>query len=256
MAHLHQTLAVEGAYETLRDLEASSASAFSADEMTGIMERCGVDQPKATMADMVAANLLSISGQRFGLTTLGIRTSLLLEAINGADLRDVYRRLSRYDTALRMYELVREGMTKAFLQNINDRPRFGRLYLCSPWISFDRRDLAMLTHAVLQVEQKQGARPEILVIVRPEQNTTSVVPASLAPLLQLGATIFLNSRLHTKLYIREPDASGGYAMAIVGSQNLTTSNYIELGIRINSDSRMIDQLIAYFWEITNYSHEI
>ena len=45
-------------------------------------------------------------------------------------------------------------------------------------------------------------------------------------------------------------------MAIVGSQNLTKSNYLELGIRINSDNQVIDHLIAYFWEITNYSHEV
>ncbi len=256
MARLHQTVAIEGVYETLRELEGSSVSSFSADEMAVVMERFGVEQPKATMADLVSANLMTRSGQRFGLTSLGIRTCLLLEAINGADMRDVYRRLSRHDITLRMYELVREGMTKAFLRNINDRPSFGRLYFCSPWISFDQSDLAMLTHAVYQVERKRRARPEILVMVRPEQNTTLGLPSSLTPLLKFGAAIFLNSRLHTKLYIREPDESGGYAMAIVGSQNLTKSNYIELGIRINSDSRMIDQLIAYFWEITNYSHKI
>jgi len=256
VTHLHQTASIQGAYEMLRELEASSVSAYSVNEMTAIMARCGVEQPNATMADLVAANLLSRSGERFGLSTLGIRTSLLLEAVNGADLRDVFRRLSRYDATLRMYELVREGMTKLFLRNINDRPGFRRLYLCSPWISFDPRDVALLAHAVLQVEEKHGERPEIIVIVRPEKDSSTGVPPSLAPLQELGATIFLNSRLHTKLYIREPDASGGYAMAIVGSQNLTKSNYIELGIRINSDSQMINQLIAYFWEITNESHEV
>jgi hypothetical protein len=253
---LHQTAAVEGAYETLRELRDSSISTFSADEIAGIMERWRVRQPRATLADLVAANLLARYGERFGLSTLGIRTSLLLEAVNGADLRDVFRRLSRHDTTLRMYELVREGMTRLFLRNINERPGFRRLYLCSPWISFDQRDAVMLAHAVLQVEQKRGERPEIVVIVRPEQNRPTCVPVSLAPLTQLGATVFLNSRLHTKLYIREPDSSGGYAMAIVGSQNLTKSNYLELGVRINSDSQMIYQLIAYFWEITNDSYEV
>jgi hypothetical protein len=44
--------------------------------------------------------------------------------------------------------------------------------------------------------------------------------------------------------------SGGYSMAILGSQNLTRSNYLELGIRINSDSQIINKLIAYFWELS------
>jgi hypothetical protein len=45
-------------------------------------------------------------------------------------------------------------------------------------------------------------------------------------------------------------------MAIVGSQNLTKSRYLELGVRINSDSQMIDRLIGYFLELTNHSREI
>ena len=44
-------------------------------------------------------------------------------------------------------------------------------------------------------------------------------------------------------------------MAIVGSQNLTRSNHLELGIRVNNDSRMIDELIRYFLELTSYSTE-
>jgi len=177
-----------------------------------------------------------------------------LEALNGGDLRDIYRRLSRIDNTLRVYELIREGMTKAFLQNLVERPGFGRLYICSPWISLDRKQQELLFHAIIQVEQRRGTRPEILVITRPDEKT-GLVPATVKPFQDLGATLFLNRRLHTKLYIREPDTSGGYTMAIVGSQNLTKSNYLELGVRINSDSQMITQLIAYFYELTNHSHE-
>ncbi len=256
MTHLHETVGIKGAYETLRELEASSETAFSCDEMLGILARCGVERPRDTLGDFVAGNLLNRSGENFGLARLGIRTSLLLEAINGGDLKDVYRRLSRVDTTLRTYELVREGMTKAFLRNINERLGFIRLYFCSPWISLDRIQQDMLTHAVTRVEQIRGIRPEILVITRPEENTDRGVPRTLTLFQQLGATIFLNKRLHTKLYIREPDTSGGYTMAIVGSQNLTKSNYLELGIRINSDGQMIDNLRTYFLEITNYSDEV
>lgn len=256
MRQLHQTVGIEGAYETLHELEASSVTALPAEEMLAMMKRVGVQHPEATLRDFVADNLLHQYGERFGLTTLGIRTCLLLEAINGGELRDVFRRLSRLDSTLRTYELIREGMTGIFLQNLNERPGFSRLYFCSPWISLGRRQQEMLLHAVIQSERKHGMHPEILVITRPDENNDLGVPTTLKPFQDLGATFFLNKRLHTKLYIREPDSSGTYAMAILGSQNLTKSNYIELGIRINSDGQMIDQLISYFLEIAYSSDEV
>jgi len=255
MTHLSETVGVPGAYEVMRELETSSITAFGADQLAGIMAENGMAEPDASIEDFVAANLLHRDGDRFGLTTLGIRTCLLLEALNGSDLRDIYRRLSRIDRTLRVYELIREGMTKAFLQNLVEHPGFGRLYICSPWISLDRKQQELLVHAIIQVEQRRGARPEILVITRPDEKT-GLVPDTVKPFQDLGATLFLNRRLHTKLYIREPDTSGGYTMAIVGSQNFTKSNYLELGVRINSDSQMINQLIAYFYELTNHSHEV
>jgi len=254
--HLHQSVSAPGAYEALRELEGSSVTAFEPGSLRSILASCGVDDPEATIHDFLAANLLHRYGERIGITTLGIRTALLLEAVNGGDLKDIYRRLCRLDSSLHAYELVREGMTTAFLQSLNERPGFGRLYVCSPWISFERRHEETLVHAVLQAQRRRGTNPEILVITRPEVGTDFVAPPAVRVFQDLGATVFLNRRLHTKLYIREPDTSGGYGMAIVGSQNLTRSTYIELGIRINSDSQMIAQLIAYFWELTNYSHEV
>lgn len=256
MALLSEIVGVPGAYETLCSLEASSVTAYSAEQAEALMERCGIDAPRAALETFAAANLLHQYGDLFGLTALGIRTCLLLKAINGGDLRDVYRQLSRIDGSLRMYELIREGMTKSFLQNLCDRPGFGRLYFCSPWIGLDQKQQGMLIHAMMQVERRRGRKPEILVITRPEAKSDQTVPKTVEPFLDLGAAVFLNKRLHTKLYIREPDTSGGYAMAIVGSQNLTKSRYLELGIRINSDGQMIDQLIAYFLEMTNYSYEV
>ncbi|MGH7864520.1 MAG: hypothetical protein ACREQB_05995, partial [Candidatus Binataceae bacterium] len=207
-----------------------------------------------TLANFTAAGLLQWYGHRIGLSTFGIRAKLLLEALNGGDASDVYRRLTPYDSTLRMYELVREGMTHEFLRSINDRPGFARLYFCSPWISLHAKQEAMLAHAVVQAE-KRGPPPELFLITRPVGAGRLTPPETIKPFRDLAATVFLNRRLHTKLYIREPDQSGGYSMAIVGSQNLTKSQHIELGIRINADSVMVNHLIGYFWELANASQE-
>jgi hypothetical protein len=251
---LHQTVAVPGGYEFLRTLEGSSATALSEGELLALMTEAGLEDPPSTLGDFLAAGLLSRFGTRIGLTTFGIRTLLLIEALDGGDIRDVYRRLSYYDSTLRMYELVREGMTTRFLESIVDRPGFARLYFCSPWISLDDRQRSMLLHAVHRAGRR-GVAPEIFVITRPD-GQRHLPPDSVKPFRDLGASVFLSSRLHTKLYIREPDSSGGYSMAIVGSQNLTRSEYLELGIRIGADSVMVDQLIAYFWELCNASVEV
>ncbi|HAC46796.1 MAG TPA: hypothetical protein DCF65_12125 [Chloroflexi bacterium] len=247
-AYLHQTVAVVGAFEFLRDIEARSVTSLTPADVLIAMEQHGVPEPSTLLGDLLASNILQRWGERIVLTTFGIKTLLLLEAVNGADVREVYRRLSHLDTTLRMYELVREGMTTQFLRSINDRPGFARLYFCSPWIGLDDRQQQQLVHAVVQ-EERHGHPPELLVLTR----ESGGADGGLDVFRRLGATIMLNPRLHTKLYIREPGQSGGYPMAIVGSQNLTRSRYLELGIRINADGVLVDQLIAYFWELSNAS---
>lgn len=252
--HLHQTLGIPGSFEFLSALESQPATALAEDDTLALMVQAGVEAPETTLSDFMAAGLLAPYGHRIGLTTFGIRTKLLLEVLNGGDLRDVYRRLGRYDSTLRMYELVREGMTSQFLESINDRPGFSRLYFCSPWINLETRQQDTLACAIMR-EERRGGRPELYVICRPIESTANREVDALAPFRGLGATILLNGRLHTKLYIREPDRNGGYSMAIVGSQNLTRSQYLELGIRVNADSAMISQLIRYFWDLANASLE-
>jgi len=254
-AHLHQRVAVTGGYEFLRELEAlSSRTSLPEEEALELMSDVGVNDAHGTLADFLDADVLTRIGEGIGITTFGIRTLLLLEATNGGDLRAAFSRLGDYDASLRMYELVREGMTRQFLETLRARPGFRRLYLCSPWISFDARGVELLRRAVAQVALG-GTSPELFVLTRPAKGEKDVPPPGVEALRELGATIFLHSQLHTKLYVREPDVSGGYLMAIVGSQNLTRSRYLELGIRINADSKIINQLITYFWEVTNASTE-
>ncbi len=252
MTLLNEIVGTKGAFETLRFLDVSRDTYYPKDQLQDHMESYGVTDPANVLRDIFAANLIHLDENQVSITTYGIRTYLLLLAINGGDIKDIYRRLSHLDSSLRSYELIREGMTTSFLQNLNQRPGFGRLYFCSPWIHLDRKRQELLESAVLNTERRRGNRPEVLVITRPDGDT---IPDTLQPFRDLGATIYLNKQLHTKLYIREPDTSGGYAMAIVGSQNLTKSKYLELGIRINADGQMINKLISYFIELTFYSQE-
>jgi len=146
-------------------------------------------------------------------------------------------------------------MTERFLESLVLRPGFGRLYICSPWINLTRKAKGYLAHAVFRAEKRYKCAPELLVLTRPWQDANTL-PESLESLRDLGATVFLHPRLHSKLYIREPGPEGGVLAAVVGSQNLTRSVNIELGIWINADSVLIHQLIRYFWEVTNYSEEV
>ena len=255
MRYLSEVVGFQGAYETLRELEALPDSDLARDDVAATMERHGVESPRDAIEELVAADVLRLYGDDLCLTTRGIKTSLLLEALNGGDLRDVYRRLGHLDAGLRAYELVREGMTLTFMRSLVERPGIGRLYFCSPWISLDARQEALLTQAVRNTEARRGQGPEVLVITRPAKGTSSCAPDGAQAFSRIGAKLFLHRRLHTKLYIREPDASGGYQMAILGSQNLTKSRHLELGIRVNADGQMIAQMIGYFFELTNHCVE-
>ena len=113
----------------------------------------------------------------------------------------------------------------------------------------------MLNYALLQATRRQGSEPEILVITRPPGATPPGTEDGLEPFVKIGARIFFHQRVHSKLYIREPSGRGGYSLAIVGSQNLTRSAHLELGIRICGDDRIILQLIQFFLEIMNYCSE-
>jgi len=255
MPNVHQVVAANGVLELLRVLRSSATTSHSQEELADVIRHVGLTSADVCLHDLVAANILFQRGDYMGLSTFGVRTSLLLDAINGGDITSIYSKLCDLDPGLKMYELVREGMTRQFLRSLVDRPGFGRLYICSPWINLDRKQAAMLSYAISRQEQRYGVPPEILVITRPEDTSSMTVPATLEPLQKLGATVFLNGRLHAKLYIREPGINGGFAMAIVGSQNLTKSTNIELGVKINSDGALINRLISYFLTISNYSHE-
>jgi hypothetical protein len=224
------------------------------DELVTLADAQGADAAESLIEELLAANLLRPFGSKVGISTSGIRVALLVRAINGGDLEELWRRLGGSE-GLPQYALIREGMTRRFLESLNERPGFNRLFICSPWIRLDDRNQRLLLHACAR-RSRRRPEPELYVMTRPVEGTTREPPPSVRPFEELGAAIFLNRRLHTKLYIREPGREGGPEMAIVGSQNLTRSNYLELGIRVNGDGQLISQLTRYFLDVTIESEEV
>jgi len=250
---LHETLATSGVYDFLKTLDRASVTAWSEDDLLKVMTSNGVDQPVYTLHELRAAGMLQYLGDGLSLSSVGMRSLILLDALNSGDVHLAYRRLRNLDNTLGAYELVQEGMTESFFENIHGRPNFARLFICSPWINLSSRNRNLLLNAIHTAESL-GNSPEIFVLTRPADDGNA--PAGVRVFRELGATMFLNARLHTKLYIREPGLQGGQAMAIVGSENLTRSRYLELGIRIRSDTAMVNEMIAYFWRLCNASTEL
>jgi len=252
---LREVIARSGVVECLQYLSAVSETAFERFELENRIRDLGVGEAAVMVDQLLAADLIASYGDRLGISALGLRTQLLIEALEGGDIDDICYRLRRIDGRDDPYVLVREGMTKAFFQTLLDRPGFRRLYICSPWINPSDREAAILKYVYFRAIREQLDSPEVLVIARPPDAAPLGTDAGLKPFTEIGAQLFFNRRLHSKLYIREPDRRGGVSLAIVGSQNLTRSAHLELGIRINGDTRLIEQLIVYFLDVMNRSEE-
>ena len=225
--------------------------AFPSTQVFAAMETLNISDPDIVFEQMTSEGLvIGAGGNTLSLSTKGRKSLLLLQAINGADVREVYRRLSSLYPTWRQYEIVRDRMTQDFIRELYDRPDFRRLYLCSRWIHLENRPKGRFAQAVHWASERNAV--DILVIhgpIRRGAERDAEMIETLDFLKSLGAEIVLNRRVHAKLYIREPGASGGLQTAVVGSENLTIPKYAELGIRIVNDAEMIDKLIGVFFEI-------
>ncbi|MEX2128246.1 MAG: hypothetical protein WD871_08395 [Xanthobacteraceae bacterium] len=256
MGELLDLVSRAGVDRFIESLIASSTAQFTRVDLENRLKEMGAQLPSEMFDALVAGNVLQPIGRRFGITRFGQKVSLLIEAMEGGDVDDVIRRLRRVDGSQETYELVRQGMTTRFLNTFVDRPYFGALYLCSPWINLNEKEASIIRYGVLRSEKASGKKPDIFVITRPPHPKMPVGSGSgIKPLIEMGADINYLSRVHTKLYIREPDANGGFTLALVGSENLTQSGHLELGIQINGDGRLISQLVAHFYELTSYTSE-
>jgi len=255
MARVLHLLSRDDVVKCLQHLADADETALQRSDLEDRVLELGIEKPSELVDLLLDAGLVVPYGERLGISVAGHRTNLLIRALEGADIEDTYRRLRRLSGHPEMYELLREGMTTIFIRSLIDRPGFRRLYICSPWVNPSEKDAAVLKYAFLTALKRQEDPPELLVVTRPPELTPPEGRYGLKPFREVGAQVFLNPRIHSKLYIREPDRHGGLAMAIVGSQNLTRSTHLELGIRVNGDTRLIDQLIRYFLEIASRSTE-
>ena len=253
MSQLFTLLATPGVSVTLHQLASGTDSAYPRIHLENVLHDHGTLSPHSVLDGLIGANLLQRIGDQYGISRSGRKVQLLLEAIRGADVGDVCRQLQQID-GTQSYELVREGMTEGFFAELaSGSNRFGTLYICSPWINATELAIKHLRYSFIQHQKRTSELPELLVITRPPRNR--IETPALLPFRELGARVFFHPKLHSKLYIREPDKNGGIVLAIVGSQNLTRSKYFELGIRIRGDTQLVRQLIRYFFDLTNVSDE-
>lgn len=245
---IHELIAETGAAVALNYLVAQSETSYSRIQIENIFNDHGVRQPDVLVDLFLRSNLLQVYGNRLGISQTGRKVTLLIEAVNGGDIKDIIRKLRILEGIAERYELVRQDMTKSFIATLSTDPRIRRLYICSPWINPSPKEAATIRYAVMESTKTTGRSPEILVITRRPDSSTSSINNGLRTLIEVGASIHYHPRIHTKLYMREPDTNGGILLAIVGSENLTRSNLLELGIQINGDTLLINQLISYFYD--------
>ena len=170
-----------------------------------------------------------------------------VEGIEGASVLELVDNLRDLDPAASRVSIVREGMTSKFVEFLGRLDPIRRLMICSPWINLDTSRLRKFIKAIELSERIQGYRPEISVLTRPfayqpagEDNQT------LGYLRRIGALINFEARLHSKLYIIEAGDETTVRYAFVGSENFTKVRFQELGIFVNNDNLLIDDLIRYF----------
>ena len=238
-SHRSVQLGQPGVFECLQFLHHGMVA--SRDAVTAHLVKSGAHDPQGVLALLTNSGQLSEDRSgRLSLTQSGRRNRLLLAAVNGTPLEDVMHLLATESAPSPAYYLLTHDMTDHFVMNLHDRPDFARVYICSPWLAFERTTLDYLVHALALASRQQS--PRLYVLTRGRQS-----PQGVDALRRLGADIVFREQLHTKLYIREPGPAGGPLLCVLGSQNLTRSKYIELGIAVRNDSVITSRLIAYFY---------
>lgn len=190
-------------------------------------------------------------GDRIRITEDGSEAYLLFRVIDGAPFESVIDQLTL--GMRKKYGLITRDITGAFFQILSDIASPKEILICSPWIRFHENHLKVLSGLMKKTKISAIIRPPIFTgqedfpspWIRQITNT-------LRWSFKNGIKIFVQPRLHTKLYIISADY---YPVAIFGSENLTAAGNIELGLKI-TDSYMIKRLIAYWENILSESRPL
>ncbi len=240
-----------GISDTMRLLSARPL-ALSQSELIRSAENMGVNNAGELVSSLRQAGWCMEIGGRLTLSRLGRQVVCLSEGLVGGDIRKVVRELLNEFPELRTYELVTEGMTHRFIEELYEDPTFGSVYLASPWIDLNERLKSLLLAAIDRAESYSGQEITLIVITRPPSGASpwkKRLAESIEWLRALRADIQFVSALHTKLFLREPGKNGGSSTALFGSENLTRGRNLELGIKIRNDSSISRQLVQHFFEL-------
>jgi hypothetical protein len=240
---------VFGAVSELRGLKGAQA-----DQIRSCLDKHNATPSHEMFDALRKGGILGQLGDQYFISSLGETIWLLLSAINGTSLTTVVHQLAQVHAGIRPYELVTEGMTAAFINDLENRPDFRSIYICSPWVHLKEQSKRRLMYALYKAQKIQGGegKIEIIVIARPlrkEQSGYEAFKETFSVLQKLGAEIVVNPSVHAKLYIRAPGPQGGLNIAVVGSENLTSNRNIELGIQITNDNSIIQKLISYYFQV-------
>jgi hypothetical protein len=195
--------------------------------------------------ELTQRNLVATPGGQ--ISSRGRACYYCIEGIEGVDLTHVVDNLRDLDPALSRISLVREGMTTRFVEHLHRVDPIRRVMICSPWVNLDRSRLRKFIQAIEMAERLRGFRPEITVVTRPlSDQPQGDQNATLSYLRRIGSLIVFQARVHSKLYIVEGGEDRVQRFAFVGSENFTKVRFQELGILVNNDNQLIDDLTQYF----------
>jgi len=171
--------------------------------------------------------------------------------IEGGSIVDSIDMLQEIDPSAKRITLVREGMTDGFLNLVRKLDAIRRIWICSPWVSLSTERLRSLAIGIERAKRDTGFLPEVSVVTRPvADQPLADKNETLAYFGRINAVVKYNPNLHSKLYILETGSTPAQRQAFVGSENFTKARYQEVGIRVNNDNQLVDDLVRYFLALT------
>lgn len=233
------------AYQLLSNMYIKS-KVISTSELSEMITDIGLTD--SAFQKMENAGLVLSAPHGFYLSSFGTRTALLLRVINGdEDVVHAFNTLRAGEDGFGNYQLIESNITNYFVERISQKSDFIRLYVCSPWIRLEKEELHDFEQAIIRARRRY-AKSQIMVITLPKKQYRNWAASkdTFQMLLDLGADIVTNTKLHAKLYISEPGPTGGVEYAILGSENLTGRKNVELAIQIENDNEILKKLREFF----------